>query len=150
LLLLLNHTTKKFWINFYSNGYNRHAGARGDEIADKLARDSSVQTFVGPEPSLGFSRQNVRKTIKGWMDTQHLVRWPGLSGNQRQTRELISVPRAATKTRHLSFNTAHSRVVIGLLTGHNTLRRHLHLMGLTNSPLHWTCGVEDETSDQIP
>jgi ribonuclease HI len=28
-----------------------HAGVRGNEIADKLARDGSVQ--VGPEPSLG-------------------------------------------------------------------------------------------------
>ena len=31
----------------------------------------------------------------------------------------------------LSFDSIKSRVVIGLLTGHNTLRRHLHLMGLT-------------------
>jgi hypothetical protein len=31
----------------------------------------------------------------------------------------------------LSFNRTQSRVVIGLLTGHNTLRRHFHLMGLT-------------------
>jgi len=33
-------------------------------------------------------------------------------------------------------------VVIGLLTGHNTLRRHLHLMGLR-------CGAKDETSANI-
>jgi hypothetical protein len=26
----------------------------------------------------------------------------------------------------LSFNRTQSRVVIGLLTGHNTLRRHIH------------------------
>jgi len=30
--------------------------------------------------------------------------------------------------------------MIGLLTGHNTLRRHLHLMGLINSPLVWSRG----------
>jgi hypothetical protein len=35
-------------------------------------------------------------------------------------------------------------VVIGLLTGHNTLRRHLHLMGLTNSPLCRRCEAEGE------
>jgi ribonuclease HI len=27
------------------------AGVRGNEMADKLARDGSVQKFVGPEPS---------------------------------------------------------------------------------------------------
>jgi hypothetical protein len=40
-------------------------------------------------------------------------------------------------------------VVTGLLTGHNTLRRHLHLMGLTDSPLCRRCGAEDETSVHI-
>jgi len=98
---------------------------------------------------LGVSRQNIRKTIKRWMDTQHLARWWGLSGAQRQARELISVHSPATKTRHLSFIRTHSRVVIGLLNGQNTLKRHLHLMGLTNSPLCRRCGAEDETSARV-
>jgi hypothetical protein len=42
-----------------------------------------------------------------------------------------------------------SRVVTGLLTGHNTLRRHLHLMGSIDSPLCRKCGAEDETSAHI-
>jgi predicted amidophosphoribosyltransferase len=42
-----------------------------------------------------------------------------------------------------------SRVVTGLLTRHNTLRRHLHLMGLIDSPLCRKCGAEDETSAHI-
>ena len=37
-----------------------------------------------------------------------------------------------------------SRAVIGLLTGHNTLRRQRLLMGLTNIPLYRRCGTEDE------
>jgi len=36
-------------------------------------------------------------------------------------------------------------VVTGLLTGHNILRRHLHLMGLSDSPLCRRCGAEGET-----
>jgi len=47
------------------------------------------------------------------------------------------------------FNRSQSGVVIGLLTGHNTLRRHLHLMGLTNGPLCRGCGAEKETSAHI-
>jgi hypothetical protein len=42
-----------------------------------------------------------------------------------------------------------SRAVTGLHTGHNTLRRHLHLMGLSDSPLYRRCGAEDETSAYI-
>ena len=67
----------------------------------------------------------------------------------RQPRELTSGPSPEAKTRLLSFNRTQSRVVIGLLTGHNTLSRHLHLMGLTNSPLCRRCGAKDETSAHI-
>jgi hypothetical protein len=49
----------------------------------------------------------------------------------------------------MSFNRTQSRVVTGLLTGHNTLKRHLHLLGLQDSPLCWRCGVKEETSAHI-
>jgi len=37
-----------------------------NEIADRLARDGSVQWFVGPEPFLGVSRQNTGWTTGIW------------------------------------------------------------------------------------
>jgi hypothetical protein len=40
-------------------------------------------------------------------------------------------------------------LVTGLLTGHNTLRRHLCLMRLMDSPLCRKCGGEDGTSAHI-
>jgi hypothetical protein len=40
---------------------HEHAGVHGNEIAEKLTRDGSVQKFVGSKPSLGVSRQNIRK-----------------------------------------------------------------------------------------
>jgi hypothetical protein len=42
-----------------------------------------------------------------------------------------------------------SRVVIGLLTGNNTFRRHLYVMGLSNNPTCRKCGTEEETSVHI-
>jgi hypothetical protein len=47
-------------------------------------------------------------------------------------RKLISGPSPTKKSRVLSLDRTQSRVVASLLTRHNTLRRHLHLMGLTN------------------
>ena len=44
------------------------------------------------------------------------------------------------------FNRTQPRAVIGLHTGHNILRIHLHLMGLSDSPLCGRCGAENETS----
>jgi len=46
----------------------------------------------------------------------------------------------------MTFHRIQSRVVTGLLTGHNTLRRHLYLLGLLDSPLCRKCGVGEETS----
>ena len=78
-----------------------------------------------------------------------MTRWRGLSSSQRQAEELILAPSLAAKTRPLSFNKTQSRVIVSLLTGHNTLRRHLHIMGLTNSLLCRRCGAEDETLAHI-
>jgi len=50
---------------------------------------------------------------------------------------------------HLRVNRTQSRAVTGLLTGHNTLRRHLYLLGLLDSPLCRKCGVREETSAHI-
>ena len=67
----------------------------------------------------------------------------------RQAQELISGPCLSAKVRFLSFNRTQSRAVTGLLTGHNTLKRHIHLIGLPNRPLCRRCGAEEETSAHI-
>jgi len=74
--------------------------------------------------------------------------WRGLGDTQRQAQELISGPCLRVTARFLSFNRTQSRAVTGLLTGHNTLRRHLHQIGLSGSPL-CRFGGEDETSAHI-
>ena len=71
---------------------------------------------------------------------------PHSGDTQRQARDLISGPCLGAKARFPSFTRTQSRAVIDLLTGHNTLRRHLHLLGLLDSSLCRRCGAEDETS----
>jgi len=66
-----------------------------------------------------------------------------------QARKLISGPSPATKTQLPFFNGTQSSVVTGLLTGHNTLRRYLHVMGLSNNSTCRQCGTEEETSVHI-
>jgi hypothetical protein len=133
------HSVGLFWVP-------GHSGIRGNETADELAREGSIHYFVGPEPALGVLRQSIKKKIQCWLDKQHMTLWQGLAGTQRQARELILSPCTAAKTRLFSFNRTQSRVAIGLLTGRNTLRRHLHIMGLRDSPLCTKCRAEEETS----
>jgi hypothetical protein len=49
----------------------------------------------------------------------------------------------------MPINVLTSTAVTGLLTGHNTLRTHLHVIGLSDSPLCRRYGAEDETSAHI-
>jgi hypothetical protein len=124
------------WGLYWVPGY---AGVRGNEIADEFARGGSVLEFVRPEPALAISRQDIRRRITRWLVNQRWVRWRSLGDTQKQARELISGPCLGAKARFLSFNSTQSRAVTGLLTGHNTLRRHLHLMVPSDSPLCRRC-----------
>ena len=83
------------------------------------------------------------------MVNQRWVWWRGIGDTRRQARELISGPYLGAKARFPSFNRTQYWVVTDLLTGHNTLRRYLHLMGLSDSALCGRCGAEDETSAHI-
>jgi len=126
-----------------------HAEVQGNEITDRLTKNSSVQESVRPELSLGVSTLNIKKKIKCWVDNRHLAMWRDPSSIQRQAWKLILGPSPTTKTRLLTFNRPQSRVVIGLLTGHNTLRRHLYLTGMNNNPSCRRCGTQVETSVHI-
>jgi hypothetical protein len=69
--------------------------------------------------------------------------------SSEQAQELISRPCLGTKVRILSFIRMQSMLVTVFLTRHNTLRRHLHLMWLIDSPSCKKCGAEDETTAHI-
>jgi predicted Zn-ribbon and HTH transcriptional regulator len=126
-----------------------HAGVRGNEIAVGLARNGSALRLLGPEPALGVSRCDIRKRLKCWLISQHWASWHDLGNTLRQARELISDPCPGTRIKLLSFNRNQSRVVTGLLTRHKTLRRHLYLLGLLDSPMCRKCGVKEETLAHI-
>ena len=53
--------------------------------------------------------------------------------------EFILGPSLGTRAKFMTLNRIQSRVVTGLLTSHKTLRRHLYLLGLLDSPLCGKC-----------
>jgi len=57
----IRHAVGLYWVH-------GRAGVRGNEIAVELARDGSVLKFVGLEPALGVSRQDIqRRNRLGWL-----------------------------------------------------------------------------------
>ena len=55
--------------------------------------------------------------------------------SKARSRELLNLPRNLLRTVHT-----------GIITGHNTLSRHMNIMGLNNDPLCEHCEEEQETS----
>jgi len=72
--------------------------------------------------------------------------WRNLTSTQSQAQKLIKSPSPTAETRLLSFNRIKSRVITGLLTGHNSLRRHLYIVGFIDSPICRRCGTKEETA----
>jgi ribonuclease HI len=54
------HVIRLYWVP-------GHAGVRGNEIADGLARDGSGRGFLGPEPVLGVSRRDTQNRHCRWL-----------------------------------------------------------------------------------
>jgi hypothetical protein len=117
-------------------------------LGNELASEGSVHHFVWLKHALGISRQSIKQKIKCGLVNQHMVFWHSLTSTQRQAEEFISGPNPSAKSKLLSFNRMQSRVVTGLHTGRNSLRRHLYIIRLTDSPM-CRCGAEEESSAHI-
>jgi hypothetical protein len=123
--------------------------SRGNETADQLARCGCALGFIGPELALGSVGR-----ISG---IRSFACWGTSIGGAGQilvipkyrlvnlTRDHVGVPRLGFYP-SIGSNPVLSR---DFLPGHNTLRRHLHLTGLTDNPLCRKCGADDETSAHI-
>ena len=73
------HAVGLYWVS-------GHAGIRGNEIANGLARGGSALRFLGPEPALGVSRRDLQKKLGHWLVKQHGAQLRGLGDTQRQAR----------------------------------------------------------------
>ena len=138
------HIVRLYWVP-------GHARLHGNEIANKLARDSSTQQFIGPETSVGVSRQNINNKIKHWVDNQQLARWHGAYSSQRERLEnWFQALAPLQRHNYCPWNRTQSRVVTCLLNGHNTVRRHVYVMGLSsNNRICRKCGTEVVTSVHV-
>ena len=64
----IRHAMGLFWVP-------GHAGTRGNEIADGLARGGTALRFLGPEPALRVSRRDLQKRLGHRLANQHGAQW---------------------------------------------------------------------------
>ncbi|KAL1447730.1 hypothetical protein WDU94_015574 [Cyamophila willieti] len=124
-----------------------HTGIEGNEKADELAREASETTFIGPEPALAIPNSTAKRAVGEWIQNSHKQFWHNQTG-LRHSKKLILEPSKQTAQKLVNLNRRNiSKIVVGLLTGHCHLRKHLNTIGVHDGPITCRrCGEGDETA----
>jgi hypothetical protein len=80
-----------------------HKAIEGNEIADQLAREGSLQPFIGPEPACGISGRAAGRTIRDWVCREHLEHWQSTIG-QKQAKGFLAGPSAKRTAEFLKLS----------------------------------------------
>jgi len=122
-----------------------HSDIVGNEEANKLVKQAAAAEYIGPEPALGFSIIAVRSKVRQWAHNEHYKHRLNTEGC-RQAKELVTQVTLGLTQFALRQCRWDLRMLVYLLTGHNTLSRHLTIMRRVNDPLCPLCKEEKETS----
>ena len=87
----------------------------------------------------------IKSSIGNWAHKQSDVYWE-LMNTCRQTKMFLEHRSKARSRELLNLPRNLMRTVMGIITGHNTLSRHMNIMDLNNDPLCEHCEGELETS----
>ena len=104
--------------------------------------------FIGPEPALPISHTVIKTAIKDWAFKQNERRWQSLT-TCRQAREMIKGGCRRRERDLLALPRQILRLVVGVLTGHVPVQRHLSLLGLTNDPFCSYCDEAIESASHF-
>jgi hypothetical protein len=110
-----------------------------NEEADGLEGVRSTSSFCRPEPCLPVPRPLMTKI---WLSSNHLSYW-NLVIRCRQSKIWPCLKLARFLRNLLRTKLC---VLIGLITGHVRLKKHLHRMGLLSDPTCATCGIKEESA----
>uniref|UniRef100_A0A1I8FVG9 RNase H domain-containing protein n=1 Tax=Macrostomum lignano TaxID=282301 RepID=A0A1I8FVG9_9PLAT len=120
-----------------------HAGFKGNELADSLAKAGCSGSPLGPVPLAPIPATVINRQINDWADILHLRRWDGIS-NCRQSRAAVPNPSLKLRRILLNQNRKDIRALTMTFTGHGCFARHCFLRSARRSELCPFCNLENE------
>src|SRR6202012_1284385 len=108
-----------------------HSGIEGNERADELARLGSSSRVFGPEPFVPVPQSVCNATIESWIQSQYVPSWQSYPGGVH-TKHFFQGPNKKWSKDLLAMDRSRIRRVVGAITGHCGLNKHLARMTLIN------------------
>jgi hypothetical protein len=101
------------------------------------------------EPFCRITKKTARRAIDLWAQGKARMAWKHTPG-QRHTKKIINKSSNKLTSGLLILPRNQMRLVVGLLTGHCHLRKHLHRLNTyTEEPVCRKCGMGEETAHYI-
>jgi len=125
-----------------------HDGNTGNEYADYLAKEGTVQTTLGPEPMVPVPKSAIKKHIQEYFSKKWDSRWKK-QATCRQTKIFISNAGSNVTKGILNLNRQLINRLIQTITGHCVLNRHLSLLQIKDDPKCRLCNEADETPEHL-
>ncbi|XP_070518863.1 uncharacterized protein [Cardiocondyla obscurior] len=104
-----------------------HQGTHGNEVADGLAKDGTLMESAGRKVYVPLVME--KRIFRGLLEKRHREMWKNELGC-RQAKLLMEQLKPEKTKELLAISKQKLRAGIGLLTGHGTLRAHLHNLGI--------------------
>jgi hypothetical protein len=97
---------------------------------------------VGLEPCLPLAPSSFKGREQEWLLKSHCASL-SLETACRQSRMWLKKPNPGLTRYLLRLPRPKLRILVGLITGHCSLNKHQHNMGLIDEPICIACGMED-------
>ena len=124
-----------------------HSGIEGSETADKLAKLGSASRSQGLEPVVPIAQSLCDEAMEKKVQSEGMAHWRNYGGGAH-TKHFFPTANVKWARELISMDRYRIRRVVGAITGHCGLNKHLARMRIVNDP-NCACGLEEETGVHI-